>query len=115
MSTCSIPARINAGTRRGTTNQIMLRPFLTPRSGSDGSFQYAAPADTIANVIKTKAERSRGGASRHAGIIQEPLGYTNREPRYASSLMRLTIRTNLALLVLAVLLPLLAVAAVRFW
>ena len=49
---CFLPQFLHA-------NQIMLRPFLAPRIGSDGSFQYAAPADTMANVIKTKAERSR--------------------------------------------------------
>src|SRR5215510_3585825 len=63
----------------------------------------------MAKAIRTKAERSSEKARGMEGLYS----YTNRELRYDR--MRLSIRTKLALLVLAVLLPLLAAAAFRFW
>src|SRR5215470_5990042 len=109
MSTWSMPARISAGARRGRTNHNMLSPFLAPRMGSEGSFQYAKTAVMMAKAIRTKAERSSEKARGMEGLYS----YTNRELRY--DCMRLSIRTKLALLVLAVLLPLLAAAGFRFW
>src|SRR5215475_9150766 len=112
MSTCSMPARIRADTSRGRMNQTMLRPLLAPRSGSDGSFQYAAAAVRRAKAMRTKAERS----SEKPRGMRALYSYTNWELMQSGSpRMRLAIRTKLSLLVLAVVLPLLAAAAVRFW
>src|SRR6266508_870107 len=109
-----MPARIRAGMSRGRMNQTMLSPFLAPRSGRPGSFQCAMPVARTASAIKIDVERSiekpRGMQALYASVW----AILAKGPR-AGSLMRLTIRTKLAVLVLAVLLPLLAAAAIKFW
>src|SRR6266545_4150791 len=114
MTTCSMPARIRAGISRGRMNQIMLSPVLAPSSGRLGSFQYATPVVMRARASRTTAERSTDRPRGMRALYASPWAILVSSPSAGSS-MRLTIRSKLTVLVLAVLLPLLVVAASKFW
>src|SRR5712692_1044942 len=67
-----------------------------------------------ASASRTKADISSERLRGMPALYDRLWAILVEGPR-AGSLMRLTIRTKLAVLVLAVLLPLLAAAAIKFW
>src|SRR6266508_5819752 len=127
-----MPVRIKAGISRGRMNQMSESPVLAPIQGRPGSFQYATTASTRASEVRRRVGRSKGAARGMRALYTGWERCEQREPQdgpgrgQAASegssserphlmTVRWTIRTKLAALVLAVLLPLVAGAAFKFW